>query len=181
MAFWSAWSRNWARSRAGDRHRRPGAHDRRRTRATSARSTICSRWKACAFSSSAIALPARAAAPQLRRDRAQLLQLLHRDRRALPAAPRIDSFAFDAGLGADRNVARGRHSAGSGVARHRRAFDKYEARQKRGRMRRVNGLAWCAQAVMEAAEEMRRPRRALRLPAAPSANRASSTNAWPRI
>ncbi len=35
------------------------------------------------------------------------------------------------------------------------AFDKYEARQKRGRMRRVNGLAWCAQAVMEAAEEMK--------------------------
>ncbi|HUX44582.1 MAG TPA: hypothetical protein VMV57_07525 [Terracidiphilus sp.] len=34
------------------------------------------------------------------------------------------------------------------------SFDKYEARQKRGRMRRVNGLAWCAQAVMEAAEEM---------------------------
>jgi hypothetical protein len=35
------------------------------------------------------------------------------------------------------------------------AFDKYEARQKRGRMRRVNGLGWCAQAVMEAAEELR--------------------------
>ncbi len=35
------------------------------------------------------------------------------------------------------------------------AFDKYEARQRRGRMRRVNGLAWCAQAVMEAAEELR--------------------------
>ena len=35
------------------------------------------------------------------------------------------------------------------------AFDKYEARQKRGRMRRVNGLAWCAQAVMEAAEALR--------------------------
>ena len=35
------------------------------------------------------------------------------------------------------------------------AFDKYEQRQKRGRMRRINGLAWCAQAVMEAAEEMR--------------------------
>jgi hypothetical protein len=34
------------------------------------------------------------------------------------------------------------------------AFDKYEARQKRARMRRINGLAWCAQAVMEAAEEM---------------------------
>jgi hypothetical protein len=35
------------------------------------------------------------------------------------------------------------------------AFDRYEARQKRGRMRRVNGLAWCSQAVMEAAEELR--------------------------
>jgi hypothetical protein len=35
------------------------------------------------------------------------------------------------------------------------AFDKYESRQKRGRMRRVNGLAWCAQAVMEAADELR--------------------------
>jgi hypothetical protein len=35
------------------------------------------------------------------------------------------------------------------------AFDKYEARQKRGQMRRINGLAWCAQAVMVAAEELR--------------------------
>ena len=35
------------------------------------------------------------------------------------------------------------------------SFDKYEARQKKGRMRRINGLAWCAQAVMEAAEELR--------------------------
>jgi hypothetical protein len=35
------------------------------------------------------------------------------------------------------------------------AFDKYEARQQRGRMRKINGLAWCAQAVMEAAEELR--------------------------
>jgi hypothetical protein len=35
------------------------------------------------------------------------------------------------------------------------AFDKYEQRQKKGRMRRVNGLAWCAQAVMQAAEELR--------------------------
>ena len=34
------------------------------------------------------------------------------------------------------------------------AFDKYEARQKRGKMRRVNGLAWCAQSVMEAAVEL---------------------------
>jgi hypothetical protein len=34
------------------------------------------------------------------------------------------------------------------------AFDKYDARQKRGRMRKVNGLAWCAQAVMVAAEEL---------------------------
>ena len=35
------------------------------------------------------------------------------------------------------------------------AFDKYEQRQKKGRMRRINGLAWCAQAVMQAAEELR--------------------------
>ncbi len=35
------------------------------------------------------------------------------------------------------------------------AFDKYESRQQRGRMRRINGLAWCAQAVMVAAEELR--------------------------
>lgn len=35
------------------------------------------------------------------------------------------------------------------------AFDKYETRQKRARMRRINGLAWCAQAVMDAAEELR--------------------------
>jgi hypothetical protein len=35
------------------------------------------------------------------------------------------------------------------------AFDKYEARQKKARMRRINGLAWCAQAVMVAAEELR--------------------------
>jgi hypothetical protein len=34
------------------------------------------------------------------------------------------------------------------------AFDKYEARQKRGRMRRINSLAWCAQAVMDAAVAM---------------------------
>ena len=35
------------------------------------------------------------------------------------------------------------------------AFDKYEARQKRGRVRRINGLAWCSQAVMEAVEDLR--------------------------
>lgn len=37
------------------------------------------------------------------------------------------------------------------------AFDKYEARYKAVRRggRRVNGLAWCAQAVMQAAEELR--------------------------
>jgi hypothetical protein len=34
------------------------------------------------------------------------------------------------------------------------AFDKYEARQKRARMQRINGLAWCAQAVIAAAMEM---------------------------
>ena len=35
------------------------------------------------------------------------------------------------------------------------AFDKFEARQKRGRMRRINGLVWCAQAVTEAVEQLR--------------------------
>jgi hypothetical protein len=34
------------------------------------------------------------------------------------------------------------------------AFDKYEARSTRGRMRPVNGLAWCTQAVMEAVEAL---------------------------
>lgn len=34
------------------------------------------------------------------------------------------------------------------------AFDKYETRQKRARMQRINGLAWCAQAVMQAAMEL---------------------------
>jgi hypothetical protein len=34
------------------------------------------------------------------------------------------------------------------------AFDKYEMRQKRARMQRINGLAWCAQAVMQAAVEL---------------------------
>jgi hypothetical protein len=35
------------------------------------------------------------------------------------------------------------------------AFDKHEAQPKRGHKRRINGLAWCAQAVMIAAEELR--------------------------
>jgi hypothetical protein len=34
------------------------------------------------------------------------------------------------------------------------AFDKYDSRQKRARMRRINGLAWCTQAVMQAAVEL---------------------------
>lgn len=34
------------------------------------------------------------------------------------------------------------------------AFDKYDARKTRARTRKVNGLAWCAQAVMEAVESM---------------------------
>lgn len=34
------------------------------------------------------------------------------------------------------------------------AFDKYESRQQRGHKRRINGLAWCAQAVMDAAQQM---------------------------
>jgi len=35
------------------------------------------------------------------------------------------------------------------------AFDRYDARKTRANARRVNGLAWCAQEVITAAEEMR--------------------------
>ena len=35
------------------------------------------------------------------------------------------------------------------------AFDKYDARKAHGRVRKVNGLAWCSQAVMQAVEEMK--------------------------
>ena len=35
------------------------------------------------------------------------------------------------------------------------AFDKYEARKAKGRVKRVNGLAYCAQAVISAVEDMR--------------------------
>jgi hypothetical protein len=34
------------------------------------------------------------------------------------------------------------------------AFDKYDARKGKGRLRRINGLAYCAQAVMAAVEDM---------------------------
>ncbi len=34
------------------------------------------------------------------------------------------------------------------------AFDRYESRKQRASLRRVNGLAWCAQSVLEAAEEL---------------------------
>jgi len=34
------------------------------------------------------------------------------------------------------------------------AFDKYDSRKARARVRRINGLAWCAQEVMKAVEEM---------------------------
>lgn len=35
------------------------------------------------------------------------------------------------------------------------AFDKYDARKARVRVRRINGLAWCAQEVMQAVEDMK--------------------------
>jgi hypothetical protein len=34
-------------------------------------------------------------------------------------------------------------------------FEKYEARKSRGNVRRINGLAYCSQAVMEAVEKMK--------------------------
>ncbi|MGC2163901.1 MAG: hypothetical protein WA634_18510 [Silvibacterium sp.] len=35
------------------------------------------------------------------------------------------------------------------------AFDKYDARKSHARMRQINGLAWCTQAVMDAVEAMK--------------------------
>lgn len=35
------------------------------------------------------------------------------------------------------------------------AFDRYDARKTRSSVRRINGLAWCAQEVISAAEQMR--------------------------
>jgi hypothetical protein len=35
------------------------------------------------------------------------------------------------------------------------AFDKYDARKSRARMRSINGLAWCTQAVIDAVEAMK--------------------------
>jgi hypothetical protein len=35
------------------------------------------------------------------------------------------------------------------------AFDKYDARKHKARVRKVNGLAWCAQAVLSAMEDLR--------------------------
>ena len=62
------------------------------------------------------------------------------------------------------------------------AFDKYESRQKRARMRRINGLAWCAQAVMEAAEELREAAAGIGNGSARlRASRALSTSAWRHI
>ena len=34
------------------------------------------------------------------------------------------------------------------------AFDKYDARKAKARVRRINGLAWCAQEVMQAAVDL---------------------------
>ena len=158
--------------RPGGRH--PGAHHRRawrssrassppaawrgrspRTRATSPRSTTCSPSMACSSSSSATAPPSPAAArteahavlnyfnyfteieERFQQRRGSLLLLSTLDW-ALIETWREAGIPLEAALrGIDA------------------AFDKYEARQKRGRMRRINGLAWCAQAVMEAAEELR--------------------------
>lgn len=54
------------------------------------------------------------------------------------------------------------------------AFDKHDARAARakGRLRKVNGLAWCAQAVMQAAEEMVEASTGA-APAAPESDRQS--------
>ena len=61
------------------------------------------------------------------------------------------------------------------------AFDKYEARQKRARMRRINGLAWCAQAVMEAAMELNEASAGTAFTPPRPANPALNTSASPPI
>lgn len=48
------------------------------------------------------------------------------------------------------------------------AFDKYEARKARARMRSINGLAWCTQAVMEATEAMKEASVGAQSPTAPA-------------
>jgi hypothetical protein len=105
---------------ARHRHRRPGAADRRGLALHRRdRRYAHPRWPADSLRAQPHAASQRLSA--LRR-RAELLQLLHRDRRALPAAARGAAAALDAGLGADRDLARGGHSAGGGAARHRRGL-----------------------------------------------------------
>lgn len=57
------------------------------------------------------------------------------------------------------------------------AFDRYESRQHRV-ARRINGLAWCAQAVMTAAEEMQEASLGL---AKPQTDSARAGLEWERI
>ncbi len=62
------------------------------------------------------------------------------------------------------------------------AFDKYESRQKRARMQRINGLAWCAQAVMQAAMELSEAATGSACGGRHGTGiRDSSTSAWRRI
>ena len=94
----------------------------------------------------------------LRNGQVELLQLLHRDRDPLPAAPRLAPDALHPRLGPDRDLARGRRPARSRPPRHRRRLRQARrpaAPHRRRRQRKVNGLAWCAQAVLEAAEQAR--------------------------
>lgn len=49
------------------------------------------------------------------------------------------------------------------------AFDRYEARKAKGRARRINGLAWCAQSIMETAEQLREAATGLNSQAPPRA------------
>ncbi|HZZ39503.1 MAG TPA: hypothetical protein VFE06_10245 [Acidobacteriaceae bacterium] len=57
------------------------------------------------------------------------------------------------------------------------AFDKYDARKRTG-SRRINGLAWCAQAVMGAAQEMQEASLGA---AKPETDRAKAGLEWERI
>jgi hypothetical protein len=60
------------------------------------------------------------------------------------------------------------------------AFDRYDARKRAG-SRRVNGLAWCAQAVMTAAEEMQEASLGAAKPEGDQADRERAGLEWERI
>ncbi len=82
-----------------------------------------------------------------------IIQLLHRNRGAIPAPARRRTAAHHAGLGADRNLERCGHSARSCAARNRCRLRPLRSASVENQ--KVNSLAYCSQAVLAAAEDMK--------------------------